>query len=614
MNAIARITAKKPEAKRENPVSRARKTDFSQTISSPIDHILFLQRTIGNQAVQRLFESSVIQAKLKIGQPNDIYEQEADRVAEQVMSMPEPRLQRQAEEEEEEEELIQTKPLAEQIIPLVQRQGEEEEEETLQAKPFSSQITPLIERQAEPEEEEEEPEEEVLQTKGRTGHCPEVIPELESRIQSLKGGGQPLPKSVRTFFEPRFGHDFSQVRIHTDGQASESVRKSNAKAYTVGRDVVFGAGQYAPHSTEGKGLLAHELAHVVQQRQAAPFAQASLSARHPSALKTDAKNATIKYRLRDITPTVHGETQRKVQRLPESEIELVKSPETKGITVEKVRPKVSKVSFGGVGIATVKYYGPGEERLNIHFRKVSEAPGKAPRLQIVLDCHPHVRIRLHRSAIESLGKRGISLEVGVRPVGIEVRGGVESGLPLLPPRETELIKVAAPEEEAVPLPPSETKEPEVTAPEEPATSILSDVIEILRTKLEREGIKALLNEGARLMDEGKDYKWAMDEAAEIALGILERKTTAFDPRSAKKAMVLELIRATEDVMLLGGGERAVETAMKEGLDWAKVQLARAVERLKETPTEADARQVAEKAGVVMLLGGDATEALLLLMT
>jgi hypothetical protein len=129
MSERARIVAQKTEAKKENSVSRIRKTDSSRSTSSLIDQILSLQRTIGNQAVQRLVNSGVIQAKLKIGQPNDIYEQEADRVAEQVMRMPDPRMQRQAEEKEEEEELIQTKSLAEQITPLVQRQVEEQEEE-----------------------------------------------------------------------------------------------------------------------------------------------------------------------------------------------------------------------------------------------------------------------------------------------------------------------------------------------------------------------------------------------------------------------------------------------------------------------------------------------------
>ncbi len=86
------LTTNTHDVKRTSP-SKTQRTDFSRVISSPLDHALFLQRSIDNQAVQRLFKSGIIQAKLKIGQPNDVYEQEADRVAEQVMGMPEPGIQ-----------------------------------------------------------------------------------------------------------------------------------------------------------------------------------------------------------------------------------------------------------------------------------------------------------------------------------------------------------------------------------------------------------------------------------------------------------------------------------------------------------------------------------------
>jgi hypothetical protein len=197
--------------------------------------LLALQQTHGNRYVQRVVMG--IQAKLKVGPPGDIYEQEADHMADAVMRMPEPVVQRQSEEEEE---LIQTKPIAEQISPLVQRQVDEEEEE-------------------------EEEEEETLQAKEVPGRTHEVNHDLESRIQTLKGGGQPLPESVRAFFEPRFGRDFCQVRVHTDTQASGTAQDINARAFTVGRDIMFGAGQYSLERVEGKRLLAHELTHVVQQ-------------------------------------------------------------------------------------------------------------------------------------------------------------------------------------------------------------------------------------------------------------------------------------------------------------------------------------------------------------
>jgi len=81
----------------------------------------------------------------------------------------------------------------------------------------------------------------------------------------LSSPGRPLDAGTRAFMEPHFGHDFSQVRVHTDSRTAESVRAVNALAYTVGRDVVFGIGQYTPTTSEGKRLLAHELTHVVQQ-------------------------------------------------------------------------------------------------------------------------------------------------------------------------------------------------------------------------------------------------------------------------------------------------------------------------------------------------------------
>ena len=91
------------------------------------------------------------------------------------------------------------------------------------------------------------------------------------------GGGQPLDPATRAFMEPRFGHDFSQVRVHTDERAAESARAVNALAYTVGHQIVFGAGHYTPETARSKKLLAHELAHVVQQ-QASPVGLARKAA------------------------------------------------------------------------------------------------------------------------------------------------------------------------------------------------------------------------------------------------------------------------------------------------------------------------------------------------
>jgi uncharacterized protein DUF4157 len=92
---------------------------------------------------------------------------------------------------------------------------------------------------------------------------PNRVPAIVNDV--LGSSGQSLDAATRSFMEPRFGHDFSNVRVHTDTRAAQSAQAVNALAYTVGRDVVFGAGQYAPGTVRGSQLLAHELTHVVQQ-------------------------------------------------------------------------------------------------------------------------------------------------------------------------------------------------------------------------------------------------------------------------------------------------------------------------------------------------------------
>lgn len=91
-----------------------------------------------------------------------------------------------------------------------------------------------------------------------------------SSLLSTRAGaafGAPLESNTRALMETRFGHDFSQVRVHTDEKAAASARDVNARAYTLGDDIVFGKDQYHPSATSSQHLIAHELAHVVQQRQ-----------------------------------------------------------------------------------------------------------------------------------------------------------------------------------------------------------------------------------------------------------------------------------------------------------------------------------------------------------
>ncbi|MGD0128539.1 MAG: DUF4157 domain-containing protein [Terriglobia bacterium] len=107
---------------------------------------------------------------------------------------------------------------------------------------------------------------EMLQRRAAEGTTPSHVPLIVHDV--LSSPGQALDSSTRGFMEARFGHDFSQVRIHDDGRAAASAATVNALAYTVGSEVVFGAGRYQPSSPEGRRLIAHELTHVVQQRGA----------------------------------------------------------------------------------------------------------------------------------------------------------------------------------------------------------------------------------------------------------------------------------------------------------------------------------------------------------
>ena len=166
----------------------------------------------------------VLQTKLKINQPGDIYEQEADQVAEQVMRMPEPQLQRAC--------------ACGGACPKCQTEQPGQEHDCVQAKRVGS---------------------------GDLGQT--AVPPIVHEV--LRSPGQSLDPAACAFMEPRFRHDFGHVRVHTDERAGASALAVNALAYTAGHHLVFGAGQYSPTTASGRRLLAHELAHCVQQGFAA---------------------------------------------------------------------------------------------------------------------------------------------------------------------------------------------------------------------------------------------------------------------------------------------------------------------------------------------------------
>jgi hypothetical protein len=117
-----------------------------------------------------------------------------------------------------------------------------------------------------------------LQAKLVPGTRPVVAPGVAGRIHTLRAQGAPLSAPVRGFMETRFGHDFGMVRVHTGSAASQVAARINARAFTIGRDIVFGDGQFALHSDAGKRLIAHELTHVIQQGHAPRLPETGIAA------------------------------------------------------------------------------------------------------------------------------------------------------------------------------------------------------------------------------------------------------------------------------------------------------------------------------------------------
>jgi hypothetical protein len=174
-----------------------------------------------------------VQAKLTIGEPGDQYEQEADRVAAEVVQR-------------------MNAPEAPPITPPPRGDGEDK---TIQRKP----VIPITAGMPAPRED--------IQRKGQivAGNVPDLQADFEKQINQARGGGRPLDAAFRAKIEPAMGADFSGVRVHTDTKADQMSQAIQAKAFTTGSDVFFRQGTYDPGSRGGQELIAHELTHVVQQ-------------------------------------------------------------------------------------------------------------------------------------------------------------------------------------------------------------------------------------------------------------------------------------------------------------------------------------------------------------
>ena len=213
----------------------------------------------GCPSCERQAGSRPLQARLRVSTPGDEFEQEADRVADRVMSIREPGPG------------AKLSNAGRASNTLAQRKCS-----TCEAEPDDKSLESSI----------------AVRTKAAVGQTPRVNSEVSAQIDSLRGGGEPLPESSRAFFEPRFGRDLSGVRIHSNAIAAESARTLNALAYTVGQDIVFGAGQYAPAREDGRRLLAHELTHVLQQGgQTEPEVQRQAAGPSPAPVAGGSQNS-----------------------------------------------------------------------------------------------------------------------------------------------------------------------------------------------------------------------------------------------------------------------------------------------------------------------------------
>lgn len=243
--ALARETKTNKKAQNGKTATTARPSTDSHPISSfatgSRDSIIRLQRAIENQAVQRFVNSNkgfefskinIIQPKLKISQSGDEYEQEADRVAEHVMSLSSSVHSSSfvSMATANEDERIDRK------CAVCEMNKKEEENLKISRKPSNRSIL-------------------------------EVSDQATKEINSIRSsGGTPLDANIKGFMESRFGgYDFGNVNVHTEERAARSAQNVNALAYTMGNNIVFGEGQYKPNTLEGRRLLAHELTHVVQQ-------------------------------------------------------------------------------------------------------------------------------------------------------------------------------------------------------------------------------------------------------------------------------------------------------------------------------------------------------------
>lgn len=198
-------------------------------------------------------QAALLQRKPTISSPGDHHEREADEVADKVMRMAEPSSRGTA---------------ANGRLPRFDFSRIALGAPPVQPAPIRSAPGDLLHRACTECAKEDDEKKVARAPRGpeRSGAALDV----GAAVRAAARGGQALPQSERSFFEPRFVRDFSRVRLHTDDAAARAAEGVQARAFTVGQDVVFGRNEYAPGTAEGRRLIAHELTHVVQQSSGAP--------------------------------------------------------------------------------------------------------------------------------------------------------------------------------------------------------------------------------------------------------------------------------------------------------------------------------------------------------
>ncbi|MEM7202448.1 MAG: DUF4157 domain-containing protein [Planctomycetota bacterium] len=233
-----------------------------------------------NAALRDLLDPFGIQPKLAVGAVDDVHEREADRFAEQIEREP-----------SSIPDLVTSRappPLQRAAVPEIAAPDIEElkrkEAEALaasEAELETEDASEVAQEELETDAQEKEEDESTLLTKRDHPGVPSVPGSFEDSLARTHGGGAPLTADQRAFFEPRLGRDLSRVRVHTGSRAATLNRDLGARAFTRGSDVYFGAGRYSPGTPEGRRLLAHELAHTVQQDPGAAVGQRGATAPAP---------------------------------------------------------------------------------------------------------------------------------------------------------------------------------------------------------------------------------------------------------------------------------------------------------------------------------------------